>query len=420
MNIAIIGSGPSAFYAAQSLSKNDKNNVDIIEKLFAPYGLVRYGVAPDHQKTKNIIKLYNSVLDKENVNFFGNIFITKDISLDFISAVYDAVILATGASEDKVLGIKGENLCGVYGSGEFVGWYNDNPLYKDLNPNLTSETAIIIGNGNVALDCARILAKQKEELEGSDISSKNLNLLNNSAIKRIHIVGRRGPKESKFTISELREFLELKEFSVKVNFSREKLYNYLEDQGIDTRIKKNLDIFNEFYDQDVKKKEIIFDFFKTPLEFVGNESLEGIRFSNKNKEEEFIKARLAIKAIGYRVSKIENLEMDKNNNFLLNKEGHIKKNIYATGWAADNSIGVIGTNKSRAINTVKKIISEITPCKTNSTQKLKDMFIEKKINYVTKQMWKSIDKLEEENSKPKFVREKFTNINDALNTLDRN
>ena len=112
--------------------------------------------------------------------------------------------------------------------------------------------------------------------------------------------------------------------------------------------------------------------------------------------------------------------MDKNNNFLLKKEGHSKKNIYATGWAADNSIGVIGTNKSRAINTVKKIISEITPCKTNSTQKLKDMFIEKKINYVTKQMWKSIDKLEEENSKPKFVREKFTNINDALNTINRN
>ena len=194
MNIAIIGSGPSAFYAAQYLSNNDVNNVDIIEKLFAPYGLVRYGVAPDHQKTKNIIKLFNRVLEKKNVNFFGNIFITKDISLDYISNIYDAVILATGASDDKLLGIKGESLYGVYGSGEFVGWYNDNPLYKDLNPKLDCETAIIIGNGNVALDCARILAKQEEELEGSDISSKNLNLLNSSSIKKIHVIGRRGPK----------------------------------------------------------------------------------------------------------------------------------------------------------------------------------------------------------------------------------
>ena len=164
MNVAIIGSGPSAFYAAQSLSNHDNINIDILEKLFAPFGLVRYGVAPDHQKTKNIRKLFNRVLDKKNVNFFGNIFITKDISLDFISDIYDAVIIATGASEDKKLEIRGENLKGVYGSGEFVGWYNDNPIYKDLNPNLETNTAVIIGNGNVALDCARVLAKQKEEL----------------------------------------------------------------------------------------------------------------------------------------------------------------------------------------------------------------------------------------------------------------
>ena len=238
MNVAIIGSGPSAFYAAQSLSNHDNINIDILEKLFAPYGLVRYGVAPDHQKTKNIIKLFNRVLDKKNVNFFGNIFITKDISLDFISDIYDAVIIATGASEDKKLGIRGENLKGVYGSGEFVGWYNDNPIYKDLNPNLETNTAVIIGNGNVALDCARVLAKQKEELEGSDVSSKNLNLLSKSNIKRIHIIGRRGPKEAKFTISELREFLELRDFSVKVNFSRDKLKELLKDEMIDTRVKK--------------------------------------------------------------------------------------------------------------------------------------------------------------------------------------
>ena len=420
MNVAIIGSGPSAFYAAQSLSNHDNINIDILEKLFAPFGLVRYGVAPDHQKTKNIIKLFNRVLDKKNVNFFGNIFITKDISLDFISDIYDAVIIATGASEDKKLGIRGENLKGVYGSGEFVGWYNDNPIHKDLNPNLETNTAVIIGNGNVALDCARVLAKQKEELEGSDVSSKNLNLLSKSNIKRIHIIGRRGPKEAKFTISELREFLGLREFSVKVNFSRDKLKELLKDEMIDTRVKKNLELFDEFYNQSHKEKEIIFDFFKSPKEFIGENSILEIKFNKSNHEEQIIKSGLVIKAIGYKVSKIDGLEMDKTNNFYLSKEGHITRNIYATGWAADNSIGVIGTNKGRAINTVKKILSEVKPVKLNSTQKLKENFREKKINYISKDMWKSIDKFEEENAMPEFAREKFTSIDSALKILNNN
>ena len=177
MNIAIIGSGPSAFYAAQSFSNNEKLKVDIIEKFFAPYGLVRYGVAPDHQKTKNIIKLFNRVLEKDNVNFFGNINVPKDISLDFLSENYDAVLIATGASDDKLLNIEGENIEGVYGSAEFVGWYNDNPEYSKLEPNLNSKNVIIIGNGNVALDCARILAKTNEELYGSDISKKFKNFV---------------------------------------------------------------------------------------------------------------------------------------------------------------------------------------------------------------------------------------------------
>ena len=417
MNIAIVGSGPSAFYAAQALSNNEDIKVDIIEKFFAPYGLVRYGVAPDHQKTKNIIKLFNRVLDKKNVSFFGNVFITKDISLQLLSDLYDAVILATGAAEDKTLNIKGENLHSVYGSGEFVGWYNDNPMYTDLNPQLTAKDAIIIGNGNVALDCARILAKQRNELEGSDLSKINLKLLSKSNIEKIHIIGRRGPKEAKFTISELREFLELDDFSVKINFSRSKLQKYLVDPKIDTRIKKNLELFNEFYNQEEKPKKIIFDFFKTPLEFLGNDNLEGVKFKDFQDKELIIKAGLAIKAIGYKVSCIENLKMDKSNNFLFNIEGHITKNIYTTGWAANSSIGVIGTNKGRAIDTVKKILSDITPCKSESTQKLEDCFMEKKINYISKDMWKSIDKLELDNAMPKFIREKFTNIERVLKTF---
>ena len=420
MNIAIIGSGPSSFYAAQMLSNMDNTRVDIIEKLFAPYGLVRYGVAPDHQKTKNIIKLFNRILEKENVNFFGNIHVSNDITLDFLSDIYDAVIIATGASLDKTLNIQGEELLGVYGSGEFVGWYNDNPEFDYLNPNLSCNTAVIIGNGNVALDCARILSKTETELHGSDISRKTLNLLSKSNIKKIYVIGRRGPKEAKFTISELREFKELKKFSAKLNYSREEIINFINDTDLDTRVKKNLEVFSEFYDTHQKDNQIIFDFFKTPLEILGDEKVEGIKVIDASKKEKVIETNFIIKAIGYKSSKINNFKMDANENFLFNKQGFITKNIYTTGWASCNSTGVIGTNKSRAIDTVNNLIKNTKSNKTNSTYNLKKKITENNIRYITKDHWKVIDKIEEENAMKYFAREKFRDINSVLEILDTN
>ncbi len=420
MNIAIIGSGPSAFYAAQSFSNDEKVNVDIIEKFFAPYGLVRYGVAPDHQKTKNIIKLFNRVLERTNVNFFGNINVSNDISLDFLSENYDAVLIATGASKDKFLNIEGELQNGVLGSAEFVGWYNDNPEFTNLSPNLSSNNVVIIGNGNVALDCARILSKTEEEFNGSDISEKNLKLLANSNINKIYVIGRRGPKEAKFTISELREFKEIKEFSTSINFSRDSLKTFIDDQTIDTRVKKNLEVFNDFYDMEKKQKEIIFDFFKSPIEIYGNGKVEGIKLKDKNGDFFDIQSNLIIKAIGYRATSIDNLKMDNSNNFLLNNNGHINKNIFTTGWASSPSVGVIGTNKGQALETVKTILSQITHTKKNSTQKLKEEIIKNKINYITKNEWATINLREEDQAMPNFVREKFNDINIVLEILNKN
>ena len=420
MNIAIIGSGPSAFYAAQSFSNNEKLKVDIIEKFFAPYGLVRYGVAPDHQKTKNIIKLFNRVLDKDNVNFFGNINVPKDISLDFLSENYDAVLIATGASDDKLLNIEGENIEGVYGSAEFVGWYNDNPEYSNLEPNLNSMNVIIIGNGNVALDCARILAKTNEELYGSDISKKNLKLLSNAKIDNIYVIGRRGPKEAKFTISELREFKEINDFSIKLKYPRELLKKFIDDETIDTRVKKNLEVFDEFYDNDKKSKEIIFDFFKSPVEIIGNQKVEGINLKDQNGDIHNIQTNLIIKAIGYKATSIGNLKMDETNNYLFNIEGHINNNIFTTGWASSPSVGVIGTNKGRALNAVNKILSLVSHSKKNSTEKLKEKMKNNKMVFITKDDWNTLDKLEEDNAMKHFVREKFNDINIALDVLKRN
>jgi len=188
IKIAIIGSGPSAFYSAQSLLKSTEDcEIDIIEKLFSPYGLIRYGVAPDHQKTKNVIRVFERILNREQVEFFGGVEIGKTISFEKLKQFYDAIIIATGMGIDRKLGIEGDNKLGCYGAAEFVGWYNGHPDYKNLITHLNGETAVIIGNGNVAIDCARVLAKTSLEMAFSDITEYSSTTIQNSNLKNIYI-----------------------------------------------------------------------------------------------------------------------------------------------------------------------------------------------------------------------------------------
>ena len=205
IKIAIIGSGPSAFYTIQNLLKADINcEIDIIEKIFSPYGLIRYGVAPDHQSTKNVIRVFERALLNENVQYFGNVEVNKTPSIEQLTNIYDAVVIATGMSKYRSLNINENEIKVCYGATEFVNWYNGHPHYKELNPNLNTKTAVIIGNGNVAIDCARLLVKNKEELQNSDITSYAHKALLNSKIEKVYIIGRRGPLDAKFTTVEIR------------------------------------------------------------------------------------------------------------------------------------------------------------------------------------------------------------------------
>tara|TARA_A100001015_G_C14911235_1_gene680563 strand:- start:550 stop:1089 length:540 start_codon:yes stop_codon:yes gene_type:complete len=179
-------------------------------------------------------------------------------------------------------------------------------------------------------------------------------------------------------------------------------------------------VFDEFYDKGKKTKEIIFDFFKYPIEIYGEQKAEGIKLKNQNGELLDIKSNLIIKAIGYKVKPFDNLHMDKSNNFLSNNDGHINKNIFTTGWASSPSVGVIGTNKGRALETVKKILSLTIHKKKNSTEKLKEKIITNKLVYISKEQWKTLDNIEESNAMPNFVREKFNNVNIALDILKKN
>src|SRR5690349_11690345 len=204
-HFAIVGSGPAGFYTAEALSKayEGQARIDIIDRYPVPYGLIRFGVAPDHQSLKAVSKRYDKVAETEGVNFIGNVSVGRDVSVEELLEHYDAVILATGAPIDRKLGIPGEELQGVVGSAQFVGWYNGHPDFADLDPPLDGTHAVVIGNGNVALDCARILSKNRHEFEGSDIVGHALEALDRSAIRTITILGRRGPHQIGMTPKEL-------------------------------------------------------------------------------------------------------------------------------------------------------------------------------------------------------------------------
>ena len=216
-SVVIIGSGPGGFYAAESISKKLNSDIDIIDRLPTPFGLIRGGVAPDHQTTKKISLAYTKTAKKDQIQFFGNIEIGKDISLEEVRKIYDVVILATGSELDNKLEIGGANLKGVYGSAEFVGWYNGHPDYVNLEPDLNTENVVVIGNGNVAIDVVRVLSKNLEEMTESDIPEYALNSINQSPIKELYMVGRRGPVQAKFTNVELREMSNLKNCLPVVN-----------------------------------------------------------------------------------------------------------------------------------------------------------------------------------------------------------
>ena len=428
MNIAIIGSGPSAFYAVQSfLRENPSTNIDVFEKLPAPFGLVRYGVAPDHQKTKNIIRLFTKYLYENNVNYYGNVEIGKTIALETLSNLYDAVVVSSGAPEDKNLSIDNTSKVKIYGSAQFVGWYNGNPIHSNLSPNFNCKNIAIIGNGNVALDCARVIAKTKEEFYQSDIMAYALNALNQSSIENIYIIGRRTPKDAKFTISELREMADLKLYKPEVDYDEKEMLKVLESNDLDTKVKKNIEALIDFKKISTdNEKKVIFKFLSTPSRVINEDGINYL-ILNKNKvienkivstnTIEKIPTDLIITAIGYRVSPIEGLETEPNNNFFVNKEGHIKENIYTSGWASGASVGVIGSNKIGASLLVKKIISEVSTIKNNANNKLLEYFSKNSISYLTKEDWKKIDQIEIESANKNFTRNKLVDIESINNKL---
>ena len=423
-SVVIIGSGPSGFYTAESITKKLNSNIDIIDRLPTPFGLIRGGVAPDHQTTKRISLAYSKTAKKEQINFFGNIEIGKDISIDELREIYDVVVLAIGSEIDNKLEIKGNNLKGVYGSAEIVGWYNGHPDYVDLEPNLNTENVVVIGNGNVAIDIVRVLSKTPEEMLDSDIPEYALNSIDKSPIKNLYIVGRRGPIEAKFTNVELREMGNLKNCLpvVNIDLPDNLVGNYSErDQRL---IEKNLETLRSFVSlkKENKEKKINFNFFQKPIEIIGNDKVESIKFEKTKLEGNELKSigeiaeincGLVITAIGYKPKNIPGLKISEG--VVENNEGRIDKGFYASGWIRRGPTGVIGTNKADGELIANLISKEFKNQNKNGRNALIKIIKNKNLEVTSFEDWEKIDSYEKENAKDPTPRKKILTIKEMLN-----
>ncbi|HAU21557.1 MAG TPA: pyridine nucleotide-disulfide oxidoreductase, partial [Erythrobacter sp.] len=424
-HIAIIGSGPAGYYTAEAAQKHwgDEICVDIFDMLPVPYGLIRFGVAPDHQSIKSVSRRYEKTALNENVHFIGNVCVGRDITIPELQQLYDAVVLATGAPNDRQLGIEGEDLDNVFGSAAFVGWYNGHPQFTDLDPDLSGRNAVVIGMGNVALDVARILAKTEHEFAGADIVSHALEALKKANFETITIVGRRGPHQIMMTPKELGELAALERASPRVD--RDDLPDEEEDLILEPGLRKSVTHLRSFAAipeavHAEKPIEIAFDMFASPQELVGDGKVEFVRVERTEVETgkaigtgEFydIPADIVISCIGYRSSPIPDVPFDERMGRFANDDGRILPGIYCVGWARRGPTGTIGTNRPDGYGVIDKIVEDMDSGGLGRADKLgRDGFDElakkRGLDVVTFRDWKKIEEAEEKAAREGAPREK--------------
>lgn len=393
--VAIVGAGPAGYFSAQALQglSNDHMafKVDLFEKLPTPWGLVRSGVAPDHPKIKSVSKVFEKISDNPNFRLFANVEVGKDIALDSLKDVYDAVILAVGTPTGKKLGIPGEDLCNCWSSAEFVPWYNGHPDYSQLDIDLSGKRAIVIGAGNVAMDVARLLAMNSNDLVTTDISDRALDELQNSSIREVWLCARRGAEFASFTAPELRELPELKDTNVVI--SREEISEAIARAGNDAErhVKANLDAMQgiALMGRREGNKRLEFHFGYVPKRIKGTSKVESVIFTTAQGEVE-VEADLVVTAIGYEANPEWNLKLEGSH--FQNLDGFIEDNLYTVGWAKRGPSGVIGTNKSDASNVVEEIVSRLSGSEPKS-ESLRNNLVEN-LNHIDLEEWRHINEFE--------------------------
>ena len=425
-HIAIIGSGPAGYYTAEACRNlfGDDARIDMIDRLPVPFGLIRTGVAPDHQSIKAVSRRYEATALTDTVRFVGNVTIGTDISIPELQHLYDAIVIATGAPHDRKLAIAGDDLPGVVGSAAFVGWYNGHPDFAELAPRLDGHGVVIVGNGNVALDCARILAKTDTEFTGSDIVAHARRVLKGSAVRHITLLGRRGPHQIAMTPKELGELGKLERAAPRVDPAD------LPEEGADAMLepgmRKSVTLLRDYAANPADKPVVIdFDFFAMPVAIEGDGKVERVIVertrldemgrSHGTGERYSIEASLVISCIGYQTPPIEDVPYEHGRGRFASDEGRILPGLYAVGWARRGPTGTIGTNKPDGILIAEKIAEDIGAGADKAGREGLDALLQARgVQIVIYRDWQKIDAAEIERANAGSPREKFTAIDDMV------
>ena len=393
--VAIVGAGPAGYFAAQALqnlqSEELQISIDMIERLPTPWGLVRSGVAPDHPKIKTVAKVFEKIAVEPGFRLFANVELGVDLTIEQLKERYDAVVIATGSAVGKKLGIPGEDLLGSMSAATFVPWYNSHPDFKDHNIDLSCQTAVVIGAGNVAMDVARMLALEPSELDPTDTADHAIDAFKASAVRTVILSARRGPEHAAFTSPELRELPKLEHTNVIIN--KLDITQAISRAGDEPAkdVKSNLDAMLSIAEKEATNHErtMKFQFLATPIEIKGSGRVEEVVFQKTGSDEKFsIKCGLVITAIGYEATPLAGVPYEKGK--VVNTNGRVQENFYVVGWAKRGPSGVIGTNKSDAADVMKLLVEELTTPKNAGD--ITDVITHNKV--VTQAHWQAINEAE--------------------------
>ncbi len=456
LRVAIIGSGPTGFYAAEQLFKQESLvvHLDMFDRLPTPYGLVRGGVAPDHQKIKSVTAAFDRTAAHPNFRFYGNVEFGADLSLDDLRSHYHQIIFTTGAQTDRSMGIPGEELLGSHAATEFVAWYNGHPDFRDCHFDLSQERAAIVGVGNVAIDVARILSRTPEELTSTDIADYALEALSHSKIKEVYLLGRRGPAQAAFTNPEIKELGELAGADIYVPPEEAELDELSKaelERTQDRLTVKKVEILQSYayHPDEGKPRQLIIRFLVSPVEILGDEHgrVKAIRLV-KNKlyateagtlrpqpsaEYEEIPVGLVFRSVGYRGVPLPGVPFNDKWGVILNNKGRVINpdtqqpvvGEYCAGWIKRGPSGVIGTNKPDAAETVACMLEDLAQGSTlhpahPEPGAIAELVRQRQPNYVTYQDWLHLNEIElargKELGRPRL---KFTRVKDMLAALGR-
>ncbi|HEY1358136.1 MAG TPA: FAD-dependent oxidoreductase [Thermoleophilaceae bacterium] len=422
--VAIVGAGPAGAFAADRLLRQRGDvEIDLFERLPTPWGLLRGGVAPDHQEIKRLDETFDRATLGRGCRFFGNVEVGVDISHPELMEHYSAVIYATGAQTDKSLGIPGEDLPGSWAATEFVAWYNGHPDYRDLEFDLSAERAVVIGNGNVAADVTRMLTLSTEELERTDVADHALEALRESRIEEVVVLGRRGPAQAAFTSAELRELGRMDGVDLRVDPNEIELDTlskaWLDEDGTFTA-RKNVELLRGFAARDEApdpRSRIVLRFLRSPVEIRGEGTVEAIDIRRNeivrtddgslrpraaDDDIETIECGLALRSVGYQAVPLPDVPFDEQSFVLPNERGRVfvegepLPGVYAVGWIKRGPTGILGTNKRDAEETVACLADDLASGSLEAPpnpepEKVEALLAKRNPEVVTADGWRAID-----------------------------